>query len=75
MDVPPERNTVARTADRPDPEASMKELDEMLDAEWKAGTLTEAEMAAVDEADALVKSADSAARGLFAAATCIFRKV
>lgn len=68
-------NIIARTSAMPDDlETSLKELDDLVAIERKAGTLTEAEIAALDAAGELGKQADTAGRALLAAATCIFRK-
>jgi hypothetical protein len=74
-DLPEESNTLARTMDSSDDiEAMNAELDTLIQAERELGNLSEDEIAAIDAANDFAIEAEGAARGLIAAATCIFRK-
>ena len=55
--------------------ALLQDMDAMINAERSAGTLSEDDIAAIDSANQFEVEAENGARGLIAAATCIYRKV
>lgn len=69
-------NTIMQTSEMTDDlDEIMREMDSIIDAERNAGTLSDDEIAAIDSANEFEVQAESGARGLLAAATCIYRKV
>jgi hypothetical protein len=74
-DLPNDSNVITRTMDSSDDiEAMNAELDALIQAERELGNLSEDEIAAIEAANDFAIEAEGAAKGLIAAATCIFRK-